>query len=106
MPYNETLERQRMFNSRTFDKDTKLQEAIDEIYREMAQMTSESDEYSSAVTQLVKLYSLKEDNSSWRVSPDTLVMVAGNLLGIILIVGHERMNVVTSKALNFVMKLR
>ena len=43
-------------------------------------------------------------NTLRRVSPDTMAIVAGNLLGIALIVGHERMNVVTSKALGFVLK--
>jgi hypothetical protein len=33
-------------------------------------------------------------------------MIAANLAGIALIVGHERMNVVTSKAIGFVLKLR
>lgn len=41
-----------------------------------------------------------------RVSVDTWAVIAANLLGIILIIGHERANVVTSKALGFVSKLR
>ncbi len=41
-----------------------------------------------------------------RISPDTLAVVAGNLLGIMLILNHEKMNVITSKALAFVLRGR
>jgi hypothetical protein len=48
----------------------------------------------------------KELNTPKRVSKDTLVLVAGNLLGIVVILGYEKAHVVTSRAMNFVMKLR
>jgi len=41
-----------------------------------------------------------------RISPDTLATIGANLLGIMIIIGHERAHVVTSKALGFIMKLR
>lgn len=41
-----------------------------------------------------------------RVSPDTLALVGANLAGIVMIIGYERMNVIASKALGFVSKLR
>ena len=41
-----------------------------------------------------------------RVSKDTLAIIAGNIAGIVLIIGYERMNVIASKALGFVMKSR
>ncbi len=44
--------------------------------------------------------------SDWKVSPDTLLVVAGNLLGIVLILTYEKANIVVSKALNFVLKGR
>lgn len=40
------------------------------------------------------------------LSADTIAIVAGNLVGIILILGFERANVITSKALGFVSKPR
>lgn len=40
------------------------------------------------------------------VSPDTLAMIAGNIAGIVLIIGYERVNVIASKALGFVMRTR
>jgi len=87
-------------------EDIQLTLHIDELYTHLSTFSGEDKEYAEIVDQLTKLYALKEDTSKRRVSPDTLAMVAGNLLGIILIVGHERAHVVTSKALSFVLKLR
>lgn len=56
--------------------------------------------------QIAKLYKAKEQETPKRVSPDTLILVAGNLLGIVLILNYEKANVLTSRAIGFVMKLR
>ena len=76
---------------------------IAEAFSQLDVYPSNSNEYAQIVRQIETLYALKNNRSS-RVSPDTLFIVLGNLLGIAIIVGHERANVVTSKALNFVMK--
>lgn len=55
-------------------------------------------ELRGAETELKK----KEVEDRKRVSPDTVALIAANLAGILLIIGHERINVVTSKALGFV----
>jgi hypothetical protein len=44
--------------------------------------------------------------TDWKVSPDTLVIVGANLLGIILILKFEQLDIITTKALSFVMKGR
>lgn len=44
--------------------------------------------------------------TSWKISPDTLAIVLCNLVGIILVLKHEKIDIVTSKALGFVMKGR
>ena len=41
-----------------------------------------------------------------RISPDTMAIIAGNLLGIVLILEHERAHVITTKALAFVLRGR
>lgn len=43
---------------------------------------------------------------AWRISPDTIAVVAGNLAGILLILNFEKLGNVTSKALGFVLKGR
>lgn len=44
--------------------------------------------------------------ADWKVSPDTIVVVAANLLGILLILNHERLDIISTKALGFVIKGR
>lgn len=41
-----------------------------------------------------------------RVSPETLALIAANLTGIVVIIGYERANVIASKALSFVTRLK
>lgn len=43
---------------------------------------------------------------SWKVTPDTLLIVGGNLIGILAILNFERFDIVRSKALSFVLKGR
>lgn len=83
-----------------------LQDAIDHLFTQMSASSGESAEYAKLVEQLSKLHALKDAESKRRLSPDTVAIVAGNLIGILLIVGHEHTGVVASKALNFVMKAR
>lgn len=44
--------------------------------------------------------------TSWRVTPDTLVLAITNLLGILLILNFEKLDIVRTKAMGFVMKGR
>ena len=87
-------------------KPNRLDEAIDAVFDDMAGFCSDADEYDSMSAQLERLYRIKETNSPKRVSPDTWATVGANILGIAIIVGHERVNVITSKALSFVLKMR
>ena len=41
-----------------------------------------------------------------KISPDTVIMIAGNLAGILLILNFEKVGVVTSKAMGLLIKLR
>lgn len=85
---------------------TGLEKAIDRVLAEMDNETVDSEEYARMSDQLVKLHAMKTTESRSRISPDTLATIVANLAGIIIIVGHERVHIVTSKALGFVMKLR
>ena len=83
---------------------TDLDKAIALLVAQMSD--AEVDEAAKLADQVAKLYKLKEIDSPQRVSPDTLILVVGNLVGILLILNHERLNVLSSKAVGFVMKLR
>lgn len=95
-----------MFRKSKDTNQENLEKAIDDILQEMQSVEPISAEYSALADQLAKLYSIKTTKKSDRVSKDALVAVAGNLAGIVLILQHERLHVVTSKALGFVMKIR
>lgn len=93
-----------MFLKKSESEDAQLNETIDVVLSEMRGFDAHSDEYAQMVNQLTKLYALKVKPD--RISKDTVAIICGNLVGIVLIIGYERTNIVTSKALNFLIKLR
>lgn len=64
-----------------------------------------SEEYANLLDRLAKLQKIREDEKMKLVNPDTALMASVNLLGIFMIIKHEHVNVITSKALAFA-KLR
>lgn len=85
---------------------TMLEKEIEAILLDMKDMDLNSDEYEVALNHLSILHEIKSKEKKWNVSPDTMAVVVANLLGIILILKHEELNVITSKAMNFVIKGR
>ena len=63
-------------------------------------------EYDRIVNQIERLNKIAASNRSERVSKDGLIAVAGNLLVTGLIMNHERLNVITTKAISFVRPMR
>lgn len=103
------------------DKRTKLDQQIDKLIEELSQMEVkiEKDESHNGAARLARDYDIKLDvierlhklrdekpEPKKRVSPDTIAVVAGNLLGIVLILTYEKVNVITTKALGFVLRGR
>lgn len=95
-----------MFTRKSKEK-TKLDEAIELVFAEMAGHESDSKEYAAMTKQLEKLYKLKEKHTSKKpVSRDTLVMAGASVLSVLIVVGYEQTHAMTSKALNFIAKPR
>lgn len=101
-----------MFKKHQRDKRTELEKEIDTIIKSLRDMDEETDEYKETVSILDKLVGLddkikksKKDNKN-KVSKDTIAVVVGNLAGILLILNFEKANVITSKALSFIIKGR
>ncbi len=88
------------------DKRTNLEKEIDNVLAVMASMDRSSEEYSTTAANLTELFKAKAQEKSRQVSPDTIAVIAGNLLGIGLILGYEQANVITTKALGFVLRGR
>lgn len=93
-----------MFRRKQQPENELLINAIDDALRSLDRMNPDDESYAKTVDQIVKLYALKRKPD--RISNDALMNISANLLGILMIVGHERAHVVTSKAIGFVQKLR
>jgi hypothetical protein len=85
---------------------SKLDEAIEDALVQLNGLDITEPGYNKQVDNIERLMKLRKLETPERLSRDTLALVIGNLLGIVVIVGHERAHIVTSKALNFVMKSR
>jgi hypothetical protein len=84
-----------------------LDAVIDGLLETMSHYDPDSEEYSKMTDQLVKLYKLKKETTpSKRPSADTLALIAANLTGILIIIGHERAHIITTKAFGFLAKLK
>jgi len=88
------------------DKRTTLEKEIDEVIKTLSELPKDSEEYTNIVANLEVLYKAKSNEKISCVSPDTVAVVVGNLMGILIILGYEKANVITTKALGFVMKGR
>lgn len=88
------------------DKRTNLEKEIDQLIQDMRVVAPNSESYSAMAENLEKLCKANSYKSDRHISPDTLAVVAGNLIGIGLILNHERLEVISSKALGFVLRGR
>jgi hypothetical protein len=85
-----------------------LDKAIAEILREMTHAPGDSKQYKKLQEQLTALYALRKIDADiatpmkWR--PEFLVPAIASVVGILVIVGYEQMNVVTTKALGLLTK--
>lgn len=92
-----------MFTKRT-EHDSQLEAEINRVQTYLASKQIDSEEYAKALKHLFELHKMQEEEKPARVSPDTLVLVGANLLGILLIIRHEHLNVITSRAMNTLIK--
>ncbi len=96
-----------MFPQKKTKDEVQLLETIDELYADLRGRDAHTKEYGIVSDQLQKLMRLKADiQAKTRVDANTVALIAANLIGIILILQHERIHVIGSKALSFVGKLR
>ena len=80
--------------------------ALTTAFLELKTHPPTSSEYATVMDQIVKLNKMKNDNSSPCLSPDTLALAATNLLGLLMVIRHENVNVIATKAFSMVLKPR
>lgn len=82
----------------------KLDVVMDRILLEMSENGPDTPEYPELMSHLERITNLRKSEDKRKLSPDNLILVAGNLLGILIIVSYEHLHPMTSKALGFVQK--
>lgn len=70
---------------------------IDAVLDEMLRIGPDNEEYPKMLENLERLYKIKEGDRRDPVSKDTIALVLGNLLGIMVIVAYEQRHVITSQ---------
>lgn len=75
-----------------------LNDLIQRVVDDMAMFGPTSEEYPQLLENLERLTKLKDGEKPERVSRDTIAVVAGNIIGILVIVAYEQKHVMTSKA--------
>ena len=79
---------------------TPFDDLIASVLRRMDTTDEFSDEYPMLLAYLERLNEIKAQNRRAPVSLDTLAIIAGNLFGILVVVGYEHTHAITSKGLN------
>lgn len=86
--------------------DRLLEDEIERVIRALPSNPIGSGDYVKMVDTLTKLYALRKDTKTSKLSKDTLASVGANLLGIFMILKHERFHPITSRAMQFVVKAK
>lgn len=79
-----------------------LDEHIVQILDKMKMYGPDNEEYPRLVEYLERLNKLKGKERRFKFSPDTMLIVVGNLFGILIIVVYEQKHVIVSKGLGFI----
>ena len=81
-----------------------LEDEIAHGLRKLKTFDPSSDDYQKMLDRLVVMHRMKEEDKSQFGSKDTLAVVVGNLLGIFMVIKHEHVNVITSRAFQLLLR--
>jgi hypothetical protein len=90
----------------TKPKKLKIDDEIQHILEALKTMPVDSKEYFTTCDNLAILMKAKNESNSNKVSMDTIVLAATNIVGILLVLNYEYLHVVSKTALAQVAKLR
>lgn len=95
-----------MFGNIFQKRRSKLDDPIDMLIAELAGRDGGTEEYEKTLSHLERLTELQDKTHSLMPSPDTMAIVAGNLIGIVFILKFEQANVLVSKSLNMLLRTK
>lgn len=83
-----------------------LEQDLEHVLTMLPSVQPDSEEYSKLLRSAERLYAMMDTSKPSRVSREAMLTVGANLLGILMIIKHEDVNVIASKALGFVIRTR
>lgn len=86
-------------------KPSKLDGPINKVLDDMTVYGPDSPEYLNLMNHLERLTKMQRHERR-SVSPDTMAIVVGNLLGILTIVAYEQKHVMVSKGLGMILRTK
>ena len=87
---------------------TKADRELDRLYGELKLHDPETDEYATIMRRIQELSNLNKSehkpDEKKKLDPNTIIVVAANLLGIVAILAYEHVHPVASKAFSLLLK--
>ena len=83
-----------------------LESEIARAIRDLRNHGFDTPEYAKTLDHVVTLHKMLVEDKPQNVNKDTMAVVGANLLGIVLVIKHEFVNVVTSRAMSLLLKPR
>jgi hypothetical protein len=77
---------------------------LDTLFRRLKAQDVQTKEYATILDHIVTLHGLRKEEKDEGVSKDTWATIGANLVGIFMIIKHEHVNVVTSRAFSLLMR--
>ena len=89
-----------------FKKENKLNKVIDDLTISMSKVEPDSEEYNRMAQNLEILVRTKSSIKETKIDWSTVAMIGGTILQTVLILKHEKIDIITTKAMSTLMKLR
>jgi hypothetical protein len=86
--------------------ETPIDAEINRVLERMQAIEVENEKYPNMLDYLERLNKMQSSNKAPRVSRDTIAIIVGNLLGILLIIAYEQKHVITSRSFNQIIRPR
>lgn len=94
-----------MFNWKFPREKTGLVKARDDLFSELNGYTADEPQYSKIMIHVDTLSKLIDSEKSERLSPNTALVVVGNVVIAVIVVAYESRNVITTKVVPFLGKV-
>lgn len=86
------------------ETESMLDAEIAKTLKKLKDLDETTKEYGELLDRIAKLHKLKLDEQPEKISPNSALLVAANVFGIVAIIHHERLQIITTKAMGFIIK--